>query len=439
MADLDYPLPVSWVDSMAQTCNATQIPKESLAAEAHRFIRDFLTPETAHLALGVSMYFANEALLTSTDTENTYGVRRIVNKPAISFRGVKASNAVIIAVSVLLGVQVLLLVLLVGYIYTLRTWTGTLDAFALLRLGAVARSKVSLPSLSRVPPTDLQELEKVDGLGGLVPGEQRPGQDVEVSDDTPMASTAPMGKASPSSFSQAGVDGSGSGPQEGPADAPSNSPIERGLFYTSSRHVRPSAMGATPAQLSLRLRPSLPAFFDAENPLSAMLTEAPESPGEPMDLDEQPTPRDASDSTGADLYYIPNPPAGTPKGPYDMRNPEHRRALELMGLLPHSVQGQQQDAPAQPATYALPPLDFVFTAHALAEWRAWWDTKRPSLPPILQQLAGRGTEPNADMQSEAWQDISVEEAEEAEEEHIEWEMVWSRERGMVERNKSRRR
>ncbi|KAM0275907.1 hypothetical protein ACHAQH_007294 [Verticillium albo-atrum] len=205
MVGLDYPRPPAWVASMARRCNATSVPKENLAAEAHKFIGGFLSQETADSALGVTMFFANEALLTSADTDRAYGLRRIIDKPPISFRGANASHAAIIAVSVLLGVQVLLLILLTGYIYTQRTWTGTLDAFAMLRLGAAVKGTVALPGLQRASSADLKELGKVDGFGGLVPGYQDPNRDVEVMKQDPETSTAPLDKTSPSSSTQVGT------------------------------------------------------------------------------------------------------------------------------------------------------------------------------------------------------------------------------------------
>ncbi|PNH41663.1 hypothetical protein VD0004_g5497 [Verticillium dahliae] len=136
MAGIDYPGPPAWVESMAKTCNATSVSKESLTTEAYSFVRGFLSQESGSLALGVAMYLANEALLTSVDTDRAYGLRRIVDKPPVNFRGVDVSHASMIAVSVLLGVQVLLLILLTLYTYTLGKGAGKLDASSILRMGA---------------------------------------------------------------------------------------------------------------------------------------------------------------------------------------------------------------------------------------------------------------------------------------------------------------
>ncbi|KAG7117611.1 hypothetical protein HYQ44_006236 [Verticillium longisporum] len=136
MAGIDYPGPPAWVESMAKTCNATSVSKESLTTEAYSFVRGFLSQESGSLALGVAMYLANEALLTSVDTDRAYGLRRIVDKPPVNFRGVDVSHASMIAVSVLLGVQVLLLIHLTQYTYTLGKGAGKLDASSILRMGA---------------------------------------------------------------------------------------------------------------------------------------------------------------------------------------------------------------------------------------------------------------------------------------------------------------
>ncbi|KAM0495777.1 hypothetical protein ACHAPB_007442 [Verticillium nonalfalfae] len=44
LAGIDYPRPPAWVESMASTCNATSVSKESLTTEAYNFVHFFTAP-----------------------------------------------------------------------------------------------------------------------------------------------------------------------------------------------------------------------------------------------------------------------------------------------------------------------------------------------------------------------------------------------------------
>ncbi|RNJ52490.1 hypothetical protein D7B24_003400 [Verticillium nonalfalfae] len=136
LAGIDYPRPPAWVESMASTCNATSVSKESLTTEAYNFVH----------------------------TDRAYGLRRIVDKPPVNFRGVDVSHASMIAASVLLGVQVLLLILLT---LTLRLPPFLPDFFTAPVPGARARnpanSSATAPPFTATAPPRYEEAVRSPG------------------------------------------------------------------------------------------------------------------------------------------------------------------------------------------------------------------------------------------------------------------------------------
>lgn len=91
--------------------------------------------------LSMAMHFANQALLdiasrTTLRFEDRSRVdpTAIWNIPGLEYNKPSVSLAGVIVISVLLGLQVLGVLFLLGYIYSIPTWTSTLDALAIARI-----------------------------------------------------------------------------------------------------------------------------------------------------------------------------------------------------------------------------------------------------------------------------------------------------------------
>lgn len=103
---------------------------------------------TASPWLSMAMHFANQALLDIASTSyyiptmpnsTAYGGHQksptgIWNVPGLEYNKPSVSAAGVIVVSVLLGLQVLGILFLMGYIYSIPTWTDTLDSLAIARI-----------------------------------------------------------------------------------------------------------------------------------------------------------------------------------------------------------------------------------------------------------------------------------------------------------------
>lgn len=115
-------------------------PSELLAAIVRHFFSFFDQPWTARAALNTGAFFANDYLLSAAlanaegrnTTNIVYRYDGIETRPVIPVVSVPA----LIVVSLLIGLQVIAILLLLAYIYSTRVWTKTLDAFAMIRIGA---------------------------------------------------------------------------------------------------------------------------------------------------------------------------------------------------------------------------------------------------------------------------------------------------------------
>lgn len=133
--------------------------------------------------LSMAMYFAHEGLLTSTasGTMSLGDSRRIYYSGGALLTKPKWSLAAIVTVSVLISIQILSLCALMAYTFFHPRWTDTLDAFAMVRVGAqLQRSgRVDLPGIRDTDGLDLRPLKDVDGLIGVVPEGSTPRTDGE--------------------------------------------------------------------------------------------------------------------------------------------------------------------------------------------------------------------------------------------------------------------
>lgn len=117
--------------------------------------------------LNVAIFKANEAWLTQTADATWFTTARAIYTSPGSpvFRPAKTLAGTII-ISTLIGLQVIGLLVLAWYIYTVPTWTTQIDAFAVARLAKTLPDHV-LPPLGPVTEEDLEKLRKADGLIGV--------------------------------------------------------------------------------------------------------------------------------------------------------------------------------------------------------------------------------------------------------------------------------
>ncbi|KAK3337773.1 hypothetical protein B0T19DRAFT_413492 [Cercophora scortea] len=152
----------------------------SAAAATNRLLRYHLLPKLVTNGtnkseiLPISMYLANRALLETTAMFGGPGVSgttvlpvEVWNAPALEVHGVYVPLWAMIIISTLVGLQVLGILVLLRYIYTVPTWTATLDAMAIAR---VAYQLQDGGAIGRIwmEDVDVEKLEKVDGLVGVV-------------------------------------------------------------------------------------------------------------------------------------------------------------------------------------------------------------------------------------------------------------------------------
>jgi hypothetical protein len=131
----------------------------------------FASPEDAQKGLDAAMFFANEALLVETvNAGNGFGggaspiytsAGTAVIKPSVSLTGK-------IVVSVFIGIEVLALLALLGYIYHVPTFGSRIDAFTIAAMGAqLVQRGARLRAIGLRDKKALQGLEQADGLIGL--------------------------------------------------------------------------------------------------------------------------------------------------------------------------------------------------------------------------------------------------------------------------------
>jgi hypothetical protein len=147
----------------------------------HQFMSAFAQTEKKQLRnindtenlLKVALFVANRALLTLLSPEVKYsssGVtgRKIYTSPGVTVQRPVLSKAALIILSVLLGLQLLGLGYLTYYLYRFPTWSDQLDAMAMARIGASLDHRGVLPAIGPVSKKDLDSLQTVEGLIGIV-------------------------------------------------------------------------------------------------------------------------------------------------------------------------------------------------------------------------------------------------------------------------------
>ncbi|KAL6157523.1 hypothetical protein ACJQWK_06561 [Exserohilum turcicum] len=118
--------------------------------------------------LSASIFHANEAMLVQTAQKTAgYTARPLYTAPGIFLPKPAVSLAGTIVISMLMLLQLLGLAYLAWYIYQVPTWTGMLDALAIARI-TNSLDKGDIPALGAVTARDVQRLQAVDALVGVV-------------------------------------------------------------------------------------------------------------------------------------------------------------------------------------------------------------------------------------------------------------------------------
>ncbi|KAH6628905.1 hypothetical protein F5144DRAFT_492685 [Chaetomium tenue] len=137
--------------------------------------------------LNTAMYLANKATLdvaagsAVVSPRGTWDPRQIWRADGIEIRTPVVSTAGLVVVTVLLGFQVVGIVALLWYIYSVPTWTATLDAMAVAKITRqlAERNEGFLRSdaLSKPTAEEIRQMEDMDALVGLVEHEtpEKPG------------------------------------------------------------------------------------------------------------------------------------------------------------------------------------------------------------------------------------------------------------------------
>lgn len=134
------------------------------------FIFQFSNPSTARTILDISMFGANEILLTTTaDSGGSAWSPAIYSSNGYEILKPVRSIPGIAVVSALLGLQVIAVILLVVYNSSLPTWTASLDAIVMAKMGTELKG-LGLAPLGVHDKHEAAKLAEAEGVVGLVQG-----------------------------------------------------------------------------------------------------------------------------------------------------------------------------------------------------------------------------------------------------------------------------
>ncbi|KAF3770749.1 hypothetical protein M406DRAFT_349375 [Cryphonectria parasitica EP155] len=168
----------SYLDWLADSPGGLSQGIETLTYD---FFSIFDSPWTARAALNTGAFFANSDLLSAAINDNniyydysnmSYGVYKYDGVQTPSTIPVVTLGA-LIAITTLIGLQVIAIALLLAYIYSTKVWTTTLNAFAMARIGAQlsrhaafdwAEYSPEILGIGVVRDDRLAELWEMDGL-----------------------------------------------------------------------------------------------------------------------------------------------------------------------------------------------------------------------------------------------------------------------------------
>jgi hypothetical protein len=124
-------------------------------------------------SLLTAIYFAIESYLLQTqsasaafsDEQNAPTARPLFSSSGTTLTKPVMSTNGKLGMSILLGLQLLSLICLTIYIYSVPTWSASFNAYALLRMGS---SLGNLPTLGPVEEKEIERLKEEDGLVGVI-------------------------------------------------------------------------------------------------------------------------------------------------------------------------------------------------------------------------------------------------------------------------------
>jgi hypothetical protein len=146
----------------------TELPRQAFTDAALSLVNGFARPDIGSSALFAALHVANEAFLTSLrDVGHPH--REIARYRGDNALLPRSSLATFLLALILLCIQVVLIVALCVYINFKPTWTKSLDALALMKLGAHLQGRFEFPPLGKTTyAEDEKFLRNADGLIGLV-------------------------------------------------------------------------------------------------------------------------------------------------------------------------------------------------------------------------------------------------------------------------------
>ncbi|KAI7157093.1 hypothetical protein KC349_g5825 [Hortaea werneckii] len=168
--------------------------------------KDTTPPEAGEL-LETAMFFANKELLTSTASQLWFtSGRKIWYSPGSLIIRPSVSPAALGVISTLIFLQIAALLALLWYIYTVPTWTSSLNSVAVAQLTRQLADD-DLPAIGRLDDKSLRKLEELDGVVGVLQGnemvQEKERQASSASDGTEEGAEAASARRSSSSTDRA--------------------------------------------------------------------------------------------------------------------------------------------------------------------------------------------------------------------------------------------
>lgn len=126
------------------------------------FMQFLSTPVSAKQFLEITAFFANEALLLTSADVSSITSREIYTSSGYTILKPQMSIPGLVVISLLIGLQVVMLFVLVLFIYSVPSWVGSLDALTMARIGAQLSSQgKELDSASVSAVVGIREHEEV--------------------------------------------------------------------------------------------------------------------------------------------------------------------------------------------------------------------------------------------------------------------------------------
>ena len=133
----------------------------------------FSNTSNAETAFNLTIYSAHKSLLTAETLAEVDEGNPVFMKPGYDIQKPEIPLPALVIISALLATQILCLAGLALYASWYHTWTNSLDAFALLRMGA-SLGQQELPLISNVKASAMFSLDEREGwIGASVPAGQQ--------------------------------------------------------------------------------------------------------------------------------------------------------------------------------------------------------------------------------------------------------------------------